>query len=79
MHSRRRLPPATDNTPGERHDFIEVCHGSTVVVHVVVQCRGSNVVVHVMVQCRGSNVVVQMLWFKCCGSVSWLKSIKIAK
>ena len=43
------------------------CHGSTVVVHVMVQCRGSNV----MVQCYGLNqfVVVRsgFLWWFCGG------------
>ena len=37
-------------TPGVRRNFVMVRHGSTVVVHVVVQCHGSNVMVHVMVQ-----------------------------
>ena len=32
VHSRRRLPPATDTTPGERRDFVVVHRGSIMVV-----------------------------------------------
>ena len=34
LHSCRRLPPATDTTPGERCNFVVVRHGSIVVVHM---------------------------------------------
>ena len=34
LHSCRRLPPATDTTPGERCDFVVVRRGSIVVVHM---------------------------------------------
>ena len=34
LHSWRRLPPATDTTPGERCDFVVVRRGSIVVVHM---------------------------------------------
>ena len=35
LHSCHQLPPATDTTPGERCDFVVVCSGSIVVVHML--------------------------------------------
>ena len=66
VHSRCRLPPATDTTPGKRRNFIVVRRGSNVMVHVVVHCRGS---------CRGSNVMVHCHG-SCHGSLSWFVVVR---